>query len=170
MSNLQEIFPISHSLNHPIDCQCWQLKSNADLNMVKKWILFPCYIVWPLLVSINKVKSEILSLQIIVSVFQFHGLKITFSASNPISLLYWMVGFYYYDFLINERICLILVIHTFNPHVPSVLCSLRCLPNHFYYMVHYFSLSIYRLLLIIQWTYYYTFTTHTALLYSCLMP
>ncbi len=42
---------------------------------------------------------------------------------------HWIVGLYYYGFLVNEGIGLILVIQTFDPSTLSVLCNKDVYPT-----------------------------------------
>ncbi len=60
--------------------------------------------------------------------------------------------YYYYAFIENEGIYLILVIPTFHPSVPSVY-----LPNHLYYMVHH--------VLVIHTYYSYIYNKHSSTAY-----
>ncbi len=46
---------------------------------------------------------------------------ILFAQLTYVNVLHWMVGLYYYSFLVNEGICLILVIQTFYLFALSVL-------------------------------------------------
>ncbi len=43
--------------------------------------------------------------------------------------IHWIVGLYYYGFLVNEGICLILVIQTFDPSILSVLYNKDVYPT-----------------------------------------
>ncbi len=45
------------------------------------------------------------------------------------NVLHWIVGLYYYGFLVNEGIGLILVIQTFNPSTLSVLYNRDVYPT-----------------------------------------
>ncbi len=44
-----------------------------------------------------------------------------FAQLKYVNVLHWIVGLYYYGFVVNEGICLILVIQTFYPSTLSVL-------------------------------------------------
>ncbi len=46
-----------------------------------------------------------------------------------VNVLHWRVGLYYYGFLVNEGISLILVIHTFYPSTLSVLYNKDVYPT-----------------------------------------
>ncbi len=53
-----------------------------------------------------------------IYVFMFLNL---FSQLAYVSVLHWLVGLYYYGFLVNEGICITLVIQTFCPTILNVL-------------------------------------------------
>ncbi len=52
-----------------------------------------------------------------------------FAQLTEVNLLYWIVGLYYYGFLVNEGIGLILVIQTFYPSIVSVLYNKDVYPT-----------------------------------------
>ncbi len=47
-----------------------------------------------------------------------------------VNVLHWIVGLYYYEFLVNEVIGLILVIQTFYPSTLSVLYNMNVYPTY----------------------------------------
>ncbi len=52
-----------------------------------------------------------------------------FARLTQVNVLHWIVGLYYYGFLVNESIGLILVIQTFNPSTLSVLYNKDVYPT-----------------------------------------
>ncbi len=54
-----------------------------------------------------------------------------FAQLTYVNVLHWKVRFYYYGFLVNEGICLMLVIQTFYPSSLSVLYSKDVYPTSF---------------------------------------
>ncbi len=54
-------------------------------------------------------------------------------------VLHWMVRLYYYGFLVNEVIDLIVIMYAFPSSTLRVLYKLRCLSNLFCCIIHYFS-------------------------------
>ncbi len=52
-----------------------------------------------------------------------------FAQLTHVYVLYWIVGLYYYGFLVNEGIGLILVIHTLYPSTLSVLYNKDVYPT-----------------------------------------
>ncbi len=52
-----------------------------------------------------------------------------FTQLTYVNVLHWIVGLYYYGFLFNEGICLILVIQTFYPSALSVFYKMDVFPS-----------------------------------------
>ncbi len=52
-----------------------------------------------------------------------------FNQLTHVDVLYWIVGLYYYGFLVNEGIGLLLVIQTFYPYTLSVLYNKDVYPT-----------------------------------------
>ncbi len=52
-----------------------------------------------------------------------------FAPLTQVNVLHWIVGLYYYGFVVNEGICFILVIQTFYPSTHSVLYNKDVYPT-----------------------------------------
>ncbi len=56
-----------------------------------------------------------------MEIFGTRSIPLTlFAQLTYVNVLHWIVGLYYYGFLVNEGIGLILIIHTFYPSTLSV--------------------------------------------------
>ncbi len=96
------------------------IESNNSLNRI--YCLF-YYVIWFDFMPIN-----------VIFVFQFPPMDsendlTLFAQITYVNVLHWIVGLYYYGFLVNEGIGLILVIQTFYPSTLSVLYNKDVYPT-----------------------------------------
>ncbi len=102
---------------------------------------FITLVAYSIILSDNIFKLVVFNICLPVSTYGLSGwfmLLTLFTQLIYVSLLYWIVGVYYYEFLVNENLSHILVIPTFCPSILSILYSLWYLSNHSYYIVYYF--------------------------------